>query len=808
MLVGSAGTARAQSPTLAQYVHARFDAHDGLPHSVANSLAQTPDGYLWVGTEEGLVRFDGTTFRVIDRHGPDGPPTNTFQVLLASSDGALWAGTRDRGLLRYSEGRFESIAPTELGGQVRALAVDHDGTMWVGTRDRGLARLRGTRVVERFHVGSGLPSEDVRAIAVTREGDVWIGTFGGTARLHGGTLELGPPELAELAVHSIVEDRRGDLWFATNRGLAHLHDHAIAWIPDTAPIETGRLLCDREGAIWLGTQDRVVRIGEDGALDRMVDGDVLALLEDTSGQVWIGTGNGLELFARGDARPYGMPEGISDRSVFGIGESADGAMWFATEDGVFRYFKSAATRLAFDRGVVFTVHVDGRGDVWVGTRDGSLGRWRDGAFAWLGRRNWEGVRTIVDGLDGVWLGTEHGVFALHGDDVDHAELVVPNVIVNALEPARDGTLWIGTQGTGVIHLGPAGALTVPPGGPSATSSVTSFWRDADDTLWLGTEGDGLWRLRGATWSVLTTRDGLFDDLVWRVLDDGHGRMWMSSNRGIWRVDRAALESRLRAGPPVRAVVYGEADGMRNRECNGNVGVAGWRARDGRLWFPTEKGAVAFDPAHLAPRTVPRTFVEGIAIDGVPAPVTEDVVVPPGSSRLVIRFTAPELVHPQSTRFRYMLAPFDSTWVEAGTQRDAQYTNLAPGRYTFVVEASLGEGFGPSARLALALAPRIYQTLWFRLLGAATTLALVLAVPLFRVRRLRLRAAELDARVEEATRELKVLRGLIPICAWCKKIRDDGGAWNKLEAYITSHTHATFTHGICPDCDRKMADEDE
>jgi hypothetical protein len=283
---------------------------------------------------------------------------------------------------------------------------------------------------------------------------------------------------------------------------------------------------------------------------------------------------------------------------------------------------------------------------------------------------------------------------------------------------------------------------------------------------------------------------------------------MSSNRGIWSVSRQQLEARASGQRTnVASVRYGEADGMRDRECNGAIDPAGWITHDGRLWFPTGKGVAIIDPAHLQPTRPPNAVLESLQVDGHPHPRTTPVELAPGSSRLELGYTAPALRSPERLRFRYRLEGFDQGWNDAGAQRVAQYTNLAPGSYTFIVEAGVDGKWGRAATMAVTLRPQFYQTRWFLALAIATVVLAIVAVPLLRVRQLRARALELQQRVQEAVGELKVLSGLLPICAWCKKIRDDGGYWSRIEAYLSARTDAQFTHGICPECNEKLLAED-
>jgi len=802
---------------VAQYVQTHYETSDGLPHGLTNSVAQTPDGYLWAGSEEGLVRFDGGSFTTFDHRTTEGIPTNQFTALAVDRAGELWAGTRDRGLLHLVNGEFRAVVwePGADGVQIRALAFDHDGDLWVGMRDRGLVRLHAGLRVTALGARDGLPSDDVRSVLAGADGTLWIGTYLGLAGLRDGRVVHGPPALGGIAIHALAEDRHGELWCATANGLAHVRGTEVerVGVDRLANREIRRILFDRDGNLWIGADGGASRMTPGGRIDTLAHpaSPVLALFEDVEGNLWIGSERGLDRLRDGAVIAFGADEGVTDEAAFGIREDPAGAIWISSSGGLFRIApgQTTATKIAVDRGTVYAIFADARGDVWVGARDGSIGRWHDDHFMWIGRRAWERVRAIVETEAGRWIGTDHGLFRLRGDQLDDAETVVPRVVVSAILPDASGGLWLGTEGRGLLHWNAGALVAIPAGGPPANSSVTTVQRDADGTLWAGSEGSGLWRLRDGRWFVFTSKDGMFDDLVWRILDDGAGNLWLSSNRGIWSVSRQQLEQRaagLRA--TVDSVIYGLADGMRDRECNGAVDPSGWRTRDGRLWFPTGKGVAVIDPAHLDRPRAPDALIQGARVDGQPYPRGPRLVLPPGSSRLELAYTAPALRSPERLRFRYRLEGFDRLWNEAGAQRVAQYTNLAPGDYQFIVEASSDNTWGRAGTVAITLRPLFYQTRWFFVLEIAAIVLAIIAVPLVRGRRLRARARALDARVQEAVRELKVLSGLLPICAWCKKIRDDRGYWSKIEAYLGARTDAKFTHGICPECNEKVLAEED
>ncbi len=789
-----------------------------MPHSYATAITQTSDGYLWSATQEGLSRFDGAAFTIFDTRKTEGVPVNVFMAVAVDSAGTLWAGTYDHGVLHVVDGAFHTVA-WEPGPQeqlVRALAFDANDDLWIGMRDRGVVRLHAGKIDAALTTHDGLPSDDIRSFLRTRDGAMWIGTFKGLARWKAGQITPGPALLEGAAIFAITQDAQGDLWCGTENGLAHVHGDSVDLIEASRlPARDVRaVLFDRDRNLWIGTSAGVARMTPDGQIERLPqpDAGINALFEDREGNLWIGSEKGLDRLFDGDMIPVGSAEGLTDEGARAVREDISGTLWVTTNVGLFMIppGQTLATKIAAaDRGTMYAIFQDSHGDLWFGGR-GDIGRWHAGRFSWLGHERWERIRSFAETPEGMWVGSNHGAFQLEvqGDRLVGARPVVPDLSVAEMAVDRAGSLWLGAAGAGLMRWHAGAMAQVPAGGPPRSTPIGSILFDPDGTMWVGTAGAGLWRLRSGRWSVFTSKDGLFDDLMWSTIDDGLGNFWMSSNRGIWRVSRQQLEDRA-AGlrTTVDSMVYGEADGMRDRECNGAQDPAGWRTRDGRLWFPTAKGLVVVDPAHLHTSKPPGAMIASVRVDGELQPTGRALVLRPGASRLELSYTAPALRGPVRLRFRYRLDGFDHQWNEAGAQRVAQYTNLPAGDYHFIVEAGLDDTWGTPGTLAVSLPPLFYETGWFYALALLSLALAIVAVPLLRVRQLRMRARDLDQRVQEAIGELKVLSGLLPICAWCKKIRDDRGYWSKIEAYLSARTEAQFTHGICPDCTEKMLSEE-
>jgi hypothetical protein len=377
--------------------------------------------------------------------------------------------------------------------------------------------------------------------------------------------------------------------------------------------------------------------------------------------------------------------------------------------------------------------------------------------------------------------------------------------VSAVRQTRDGDLWIGTHaGLNRLRNGRFHVFGTKDG--LASDAIHALWESTDGVLWIGTAG-GLVRFASGRFTSYTTAQGLYDDLVLGLVDDERGHLWMGCNKGIFRVSKQQLDDldrdRVRALTPE---VYTMADGLRSNEANGVFQNTAWRSRDGRLWFAMYKGVAVVDAGWTPPSGGPTpVYLDEVRADRRPLLEGPAAEIAPGRGELEFQYSAIELRHPERIRYRYKLDGYDHEWIEAGTRRSAYYTNLPAGHYQFQVLASTVDGSWSSQgrAMALYLRPHFYQTRWFYALCALAAVGLAIGIHRLRVRKLRLREKELEGRVQEAIANLRILRGLLPICAWCKNIRDDRGYWMQLEGYISQHSEADFSHGICPTCVPRM-----
>lgn len=779
LAAAAAGRAHALDPDLAvtQYVQTVWRAPASLPHDDVTSVVQTRDGYLWVGTVEGLARFDGVRSVVFEKANTPALANNWVRALLEDRAGRLWIGTFGGGLVCREGGRFVRVGasrgmPSDV---VNALFEDAAGRVWAGTLGAGFFRLDDGRFVREKGTEASFAST-VRAFAQDASGTLWIGTQSGLFKLDRGVLTrlTRADGLTDDAVLSLAADAEG-LWIGTESG------------------GVNRLLNGRITAI--GTREGLTH-------DR-----VWSLALDHDGNLWIGTdGGGLNRLSRGRLTAFTTRNGLTSDYVWAIREDREGGLWVATNGGGLNRLKNGrvvclTTREGLPSDFLWAVLRGRDGSLYLGTEDAGLARVKDGRVATFGAR--EGLlgsaRVLLERRDGaLWIGGSRGLHELREGRVRAVSLPgLPSEDVHVLAEeasgalwigsskglrkfqdgplrafsrsdglsgdavaalllARDGSTWVGTLG-GVDQIkGDRVVQSFPKSAGLPSEYVTSLFEGPDGAVWAGTRG-GLVRIWNGRLEQLTARHGLFDDAIMSAALGDDGGVWLGSNRGLARVPLKELEDVL-AHRRERAVStsFGLDDGMRNVEVN-SAGSAICKDPDGRLWFATRGGAASVLPARFVSNPVPPpVFVEEVLRDGRALPGRGPWRLPPGSWRLDFRFTALSLLAPGSVRIRHRLEGWDPDWVDSDADRVAHYANLPNGRYRFHVIAANDAGVWneKGASVELEIEPRFHERTWFRVL---VVLFFTLAGPLFylvRVRRLRAQKAELERLVAERTAEVQ------------------------------------------------------
>jgi len=768
------------SHKLTQYVHRIWQTQQGLPAGGILDIFQTRQGYLWLATQTGLVRFDGVRFQDAEDIIPGAPPNLWARTAMEDPRGRLWVGSNESGIYRLGTDGVNQYTTAQglPSNAIQCMIPGRNGVLWVCT-DNGLARMDLKRDDSRFQVvdDAATENENVRAACQDASGSLWVGGDGARVAVeNNGRFTFRP--LKGIPGSSSVRALlcAGDtVWVGTSDGLIRIrrndrgNEQRLFTVKDGLADDFIFSLADASGgAVWVGTRNGFSRL-RDGSLDsfRPQDGlsqsTAMAMFEDREGTLWVGTKRGLNQFVDGRGVPYTASEGLPSNEAGPVLEDHTGAVWAGTLDrGLARFdgqeFRSLTTRDGLASNTIYSLAEDRDGSLWVGTQNG-LNQLRGGRVveAYNIERGLPGstIRTLYQDRAGVlWAGTEKGLAVLRGGRFEAAP-GAPSESVVALSEDREGHLVMATE-RGVYQAVPGGFREITFNG-SPIRPVNTLYRDADGILWMGLNGGGLRMLDGSQISGFLTRDGLFDGEIYGIVRDDQDRLWMACSRGVFSVPRGELRQ-FAAGTikKVTSAPYTPMDAQRVIEGQAGVSPVLSRTRDGRLWFSTIRGLLMLDPNHWQRETTaPPVVIENPIVNGRSESPEQIGQLPPGQKNTEFNYTGLAYYLPPRLRFRYMLEGFDREWIDAGTRREAFYTNLPPGSFRFRVTACNADNVcnEQGATMAFSLAPHFYQRVWFWPLAALAIAALGRLLYQLRIRRLRQRYELILAERSRIAREL-------------------------------------------------------
>jgi signal transduction histidine kinase/ligand-binding sensor domain-containing protein/CheY-like chemotaxis protein len=760
-----------------EYRYEAWEEAEGLPHYSINAIEQGADGYLWLATYYGLVRFDGTRFVVFDHSNTPQMRANQIWALVRDSSGTLWMGTAN-GVLSLRGGVFSAVTQPEVSGvSVHALSLAADGGLWIGTHGRGVFHLREGRLS-----ALGPSGEVIRALHEDSDGSLWIGSNSGLFHYSKGRFRkfTKADGLPGERVLSLFHDRRGTLAVGTAGGLAWLRAGRLETEPDAsfAGQVVWALTADRHHSVWIGMLGGGLARHHDGAFEhfknfpKLASKAITAIYEDREGSLWLGTsGGGLGRLRNVTFRTLDTDSGLPGNLVQTVLSARDGTLWvgyngqgLAHLDSAGRFLKAYNHDNGLPSNDIWCLLEDHRGRILAGAYDGSIARLDRGSIEVLPvpepLRNTPVFALFEDRRETLWVGTyNHGLIHLQPGSGARAYGTRDGLAgnqVRVIQQDAAGRLWVGTHsGLSVLENGHFTNYTTRNG--LAGDFVFAIHEAPDHSIWIGSFEGGLTLMKNGRFTRFNQSAGFPNASVFQILPDRQDHLWVSSSAGIFRLSRGELAD-YAAGrvKHIHPAAYGVTDGLSSRECNGGQ-PAGATSPDGRLWFPTMKGLATVQPASVITNPVPPpVVVERVVANGRDYSLSAPIQLPAGSRNLEIHYTGLSLVAPAKVRFRYRLIPFDHDWVDADNRRTAFYANLQPGTYHFQVIAANNDGLWNStgASLDVSLKPHFYQTGLFllTLLGAAG--GCIFAVHHLRTRSLRRQNEELEARVGERTSSLQ------------------------------------------------------
>ena len=734
---GMVAAAEATATSDPAFVIKSWRTIDGLPQNSVLALAQTPDGYLWVGTRGGLARFDGVRFR---NYGlADGLKGLSIWSLAEDGQGGLWIGTLGGGLSHWQDGKITTWTTADglAHNDVMALAAAGPGAVWVGTK-RGLQHFGPDGFTQVGDVEN--LRREVVALAADRDGGLWVtGEWSGLYFCKGGHCELipGPPELPEVHSYSLVVDTEGNLWVSPGNGFVLRRQPTGAWTAftqkDGVPYEFIRSLAQgASGEIWGASPNAGLYVFREGRFHAVVGMNPAArsVLMSREGILWAGMPtSGLCRLTPKRLAAYLVGQEDHPVTVTSLVEATPGEFLVATYgNGLFRGSLDRLESVQIEKTLVDRPHLTSvlkmrDGVVWVGGA-GVLARREPGAGEFQTVSLAHNLVALCEGADGtLWMGSREGeLLHLVDDKPQPVAQGSMGALVSALISGDGSSLWVATQGAGLVRWenGQVERWTTKEGLP--TDVVRALHRDAAGTLWIGTGGGGIAWLEAGRIRAVNSQSGLADDFISQILEDDDGNLWLGGNHGISRVSKRELRA-VASGQAatVHPLVVDETDGMLAAECTGGTSPAGWRSASGKLHFSTMRGIAVVDPAQfgLLP-SPPAVRIEEVKLDGKTISVSGGVLsLPPGSRELQISYTAFNYAKPEQIRFRHRLVGGDEQWVEGMATRSVRFFQLKPGDYTFQVTAANQDGrwHATGASLAFTVLPFYWQTGWFRVVVA-------------------------------------------------------------------------------------------
>lgn len=741
----------------AQYQSETWTTENGLPQNSVTSIVQTKDGYIWFGTFGGLVRFDGIKFKVFNTINAPAIKSNRITNLFEDKNGTLWIGTQFGNIISYKDETFTSVLepPTTQRAAIQVFCADKSGTIWI-FNGIGIQKLSLTSKGKFTSEYINLPDEpnpDVGSIIEDDSNNIWISTFKGLYQYQNGNIHSYPfekiftPDTVSFNISGgmpkvkIFIDKENQFWLFGFNGLARFDNGKFVSLIQK-PNANISIVENTDNTYLVKMDNKIYRLVNDKIAELLIDipekiKSFRQIMSDTEGNLWLGTdGEGLIRFKRQTARTFSKIDGLTDSSLFFVFEDNEKNLWLGA-DNLYKFRDGKFENVSQNFAVNFISAFQSKdGTLWFGNREKGLLTFKNGKFNEFGKENDIKSNNVFEDSRGSFFFPTKEFLTIIKDG-NRENIAFPNGGVQKIMEDREGGIWFGmVSGLSRFQTGVFTNYSISDG--LSNENVRDIYQDKDGVIWIGTYGGGLNRFKNGKFFPITTREGMNEDIISRILVDDKDNFWMLGNRGVSVISRSALND-LADGKikTIACASYGVSDGMLNSEGNGGNSPAGWLASNGKLWFPSIKGVIMVDPkfSDLPP---PPVYIEEVLLDGKQVESSVNIEIEPDVKNLEIHYTGLNFTKPEQVKFKYKLEGFDQDWIEVGTRRAAYYTQIPAGKYRFLVTASTTNGVWNenfATKDLVVLSFPIWQKWWF--ISAVSVIVIICIVLFYRLRLLRL-----------------------------------------------------------------------
>jgi len=756
-----------------QYLSDKWTNKDGLPQNIITTIYQTSVGYLWIGTQEGIVRFDGVNMNVFNSNNVSEFNNNIISSIIEDNSENLWIGTFN-GLLKYKNDKFKLFSSKDglNSDMIICLKLDMDGDLWVGT-DRGIYKYQDNSFI-KHKLPDVNKSNFIKSIIIDENKNILIATKDSLYKLKDGDfnlLKIQRELKSELNI--LYLDSKKNLWVGTvNKGLFKYSEGKLVRVIENKRLSGNfitSIIEDSQGSLWVGTQNgglnRIFKNEMNSFLEKdgLYSNSITALYEDKEKNLWIGTsGSGLNQLRDGKVTVYGPSNGLIADNIRTVFEDSRGNIWVGSDKGeVYKKteetFNTVRGNKLISGNVIRSIMEGTEGNIWIGTIGKGLCLLIDDRIEFFKLNNKlpdKQVYSILRKSDGsMWFGTGSGISRYKNGEIKNytkEDGIIFNS-VRVISEDNDGNIWFAPLGKGLIKFDNKSFKSFTKTDGLGSNIITSIYFDDQNIIWVGTYGGGLSWIKDKVIKTIKAKNGLIHNVIYTILEDD-GKLWMSSNNGIFNIDKEEIikfgEGKIKK---VSSIAFNESSGMRNRECNGGNSPAGWKDSQGILWFPTVKGLVKIDPKNIKQdNNFPPLIIEKLIVDGKNIEINQNIKILPGYKRIEFQYTVLTFINPKNIKFKVRLKGSDEDWIDMDLMRRTFYTMIRPGKYTFEVISTNGEGKwndSPTS-LTIELQSFFYETKTFYFI---VILFIFLGTFLF----IKIRFRNLNRRKNELEKEVKI-----------------------------------------------------